>query len=219
MTQLSKREKLLLFLLAVVAVVIGGLALLVRPALDRRMQLQETLSSEQMTQATMQADIAGAPAAAQAREDARLDARHAAEIFYEPMSNAQLTELCKSFLDARGIVSSSMSLTGTHVGTVSWGGKEQAAADTYAFQEHLTAAEGGAGEAGETEDAAPGVITSADVLVNTVTIQGPAAQAEFRALLTDLSGRTPIRVQSFSYAPDQGTFNLVIDFYMLKQVA
>lgn len=218
MTQLSKREKLLLFLLAVVAVVIGGFALLVRPALDRRTQLQETLSSEQMTQATMMADIAGAPAAAQAREDARLDARHAAEIFYEPMSNAQLTELCKSFLDARGIVSSSMSLTGTHVGTVSWGGEEQAAADTYAFQEHLAAAEG---DGGAPEDASlsAGVITSADVLVNTVTIQGPAAQAEFRALLTDLSGRTPIRVQSFSYAPDQGTFNLVIDFYMLKQVA
>lgn len=218
MTQLSKREKLLLFLLAVVAVVIGGFALLVRPALDRRTQLQETLSSEQMTQATMMADIAGAPAAAQAREDARLDARHAAEIFYEPMSNAQLTELCKSFLDARGIVSSSMSLTGTHVGTVSWGGEEQAAADTYAFQEHLAAAEG---DDGAPEDASlsAGAITSADVLVNTVTIQGPAAQAEFRALLTDLSGRTPIRVQSFSYAPDQGTFNLVIDFYMLKQVA
>lgn len=219
MTQLTKREKVLLFVLALVAVVVGGFLLLIRPALDGRIALQEELSSQQMEQATMMADIAGAPAAAQAREDARLDARHAAELFYEPMDNAQLTELCKSFLDARGIVASSMNLTGTQVGTVTWGTAQQAAGNTYAYQEYLNAAEGNtAGDTGE-EGALAGGITSADVLVNTVTIQGPAGEAEFRALLTDLSGRTPIRVQSFTYTPDQGTFSLVIDFYMLQQVA
>lgn len=220
MYQLTKREKWMLFVLALVLLVVGGYLLLLAPAMDARLALQQQLQEEQMKQVEMLADIADADNAAQQRIDAKAQAQMAAAAFYEPLSNDQLTEVCRGFMDSHDLAAASMQFSGVQVSTITPLTRTQTTAPTYAYEQHLNAAEGvDGGEAGDEAAAAPAE-AGAEVLCNTATIAGVGNEADVRALLADLAGRMPIEVQSFTLTPGANApFTITMNFYMLKQVA
>ena len=57
MADLSKREKLLLYILLCVAILAGGLYLLVLPAMDSRLEVKDQLSAKQSRQEQVEQTI------------------------------------------------------------------------------------------------------------------------------------------------------------------
>lgn len=219
MYQFSKREKILLFVLWIVVILVLGFMFLISPALEDKLVLQEQLSQEQLTQLTMQTDIAGAAAAAQQKEQARAEAAAIGSTFYEPMSNTQLSNLAAGFFDVHGLTGVSMSVSGMTVEDLAGIQPTLASGDSYAWNEFLQSAQSGAAadEGDDTQTGAQAAPATAQVLCNTVTITGQGDPAGLRSLLTDLGQRMPVRVQSFKTGED-GRFDLVISFYMLDPV-
>ena len=204
MYQFSKREKVLLFVLALVAVVAGGFLLLLNPALEQRLALQGQLAQEQLAQASMQAELASAAAA------------EAGRVFYEPMSNTQISNLAAGLLDVHGLTGLSMNVSGLTVQDLAGIQPTLEEGESYAWSEFLKNAQNG-GPADEGEGAPAAEAASAQVLCNTVSItaQGPAEG--LRGLLTDLSQRMPVRLQSFSTGQND-QFTLTLSIYMLDPV-
>lgn len=217
MYQFSKREKVLLFVLALVAVAAGGFLLLLNPALEQRLALQGQLAQEQLAQASMQAELASAAAAQVQREEAKAAAAEAGRAFYEPMSNTQISNLAAGLLDVHGLTGLSMNVSGLTVQDLAGIQPPLEEGESYAWSEFLKNAQNG-GPADEGEGAPAAEAASAQVLCNTVTItaQGPAEG--LRGLLTDLSQRMPVRLQSFATGQND-QFTLTLSIYMLDPVA
>lgn len=217
MYQLTKREKVLLFALSIVVLVVAGFSLLINPLLNARLNLQRQLGDEQVSQAGMMADLADAAGAAQQRETAKQEAQTIGQTFYAPMNNTQLSNLVASFLDLHGLTGVSMSLSGITVQDLAGVQPTLEAASSYAWndliQGNTTVEEPADAVPQEGQDAAQ----TAQVLCNTITISGTGEEAGLRSLLTDLAGRTPIRVQSFS-VDSTGQFTLELSVYMLDVI-
>lgn len=221
MYQLTKREKVLLFALSIVVLVVMGFTLLVNPLLNSRLSLQRQLGDEQVSQAAMMADLADAAGAAEQREAAKQAAQAVGELFYAPMNNTQLSNLAASFLDLHGLTGVSMNLSGITVQDLAGVQPTQTTTSSYAWndliQGNASGEEAPAAAPAEGVEGAENQAQTAQVLCNTITISGTGEEAGLRSLLTDLSGRTPIRVQSFS-VDDAGQFTLELSVYMLDVI-
>ncbi|WP_418665811.1 type II secretion system protein GspM [Allofournierella sp.] len=216
MYQFSKREKVLLFALALVGVLAGGFLLLLNPALERRLVLQGQLSQEQLIQATMQAELASAPAAEAQRAQAKAAAAEAGKAFYQPMSNTQLSDLAAGLLDVHGLTGLSMTVSGLTVQDLAGIQPPLEEGESYAWNEFLKSAQSG-GAAPEGEAPAADAAATAQVLCNTVTITARGPAEGLRGLLTDLSQRMPVRLQSFATG-ENDQFTLTLNIYMLDAV-
>lgn len=217
MYQFSRREKVLLFALALVGVLALGFVLLLNPALEERLILQEQLAQEQLTQAAMQAELASAPAAAAQRDEAREAAAAAGKAFYEPMSSTEISDLVARFLDVHGLTGLSMNVSGLTVQDLAGIQPTLQEGESYAWNEFLKSAQSGEGVS-EGEGGEPaGATATAQVLCSTVSItaQGPAEG--LRSLLTDLSQRMPVRLQSYATGQND-QFTLELSIYMLDPV-
>lgn len=214
MYKLSTREKVLLYILLLVAILVGGLLLLVQPMMSENLALQDQLSAAYLRQFAMQEAILDAENAVTQRDAAYSEAAAMGRLFYKPMSNTETMALLYGILDNYEITGVNMSLSEVTVKDLSGLTTTAASLDEYAwYQLMFDEIQPAAADENPLAARQP----TAQVLSNTVSLTGQGTTEDLHRLLSDLAGRPCIRVESFAFAVDNN-FSLTVSVFMLDQV-
>lgn len=118
MGKLSKREKILLYLLAVVAVVAGMVGLVINPLTEKSDRLDTDINSAIMTQSEMQALILSRSGIEEdiASYNARINEMESS--FLKVMTNDDLDRYITGLLQSNGLIAASLAITADETGNV-----------------------------------------------------------------------------------------------------
>ena len=139
--KLTQREKMLLFGLAIFAVLAVGYMYLISPALNKRLTLQDALLTEQDKKFSMEQSIQQLPQLKEQQEQARQRAIEAGKLFYQPLNTNQATELVTALTDLHGLVATDMSISGLSVKDLSSGELSEITTYGYTWGNQIQAAQ------------------------------------------------------------------------------
>lgn len=221
MYQLSKRERFLLSILAVLAVVVGIGGFLIKPALDRKLDYEAELSEAQMRQISMLEVLNQREQLKTEAQEQRQELKEEAAAYYGPMSTESVGETVVSMLDIYGLSARTMSMTVTAPKAIS-SYVQMPAAYTYTYLENLKQAGEAdllAGISGSGESAA---LDTVQILCSTVDGEALGADGEIRSFLNAVESNRSMQMTGFSIMLDDRTgaylLNYTIDVYMLDQI-
>lgn len=223
MYQLSKREKLLLSILAVLAVAVGIVGLMLMPALDRRLDYQEQLNAAQMAKTSMLEMLDQRERLQEKSEEKRAELKEEAAVYYHPMNTETVGETMVTMLDVYGLNARTMSMTVTAPKAISLYA-QMPQAYTYSYLENLR----GAGEAdlssGFVSDSGgePVALDTVQVLCSSVNGEALGDNGAIRSFLNSVESNKSMQMKAFSITLDDRTgqyvLNYNIDVYMLDQI-
>lgn len=111
MYRLSKREKILIFIMLFLLVIVGMAGALLMPALNRRLEYQEAIAAGQMEKAVMEAAFQRRGELENQVADRREKVKEAAAVFYGPMSTEETGRTLVTMMDLHGLTARSMTVT------------------------------------------------------------------------------------------------------------
>lgn len=223
MYQLSKREKFLLSILAVLAVVVGIGGFLIKPGLDSKLNLEATLGEAQMRQISMLDVLNQRESLKNQAEEERQALKEAASAYYGPMSTETVGETVVSMLDVYGLNSRIQSMTVTMPKAIS-SYVQMPTAYTYSYLENLR----NAGEVGTLEgisgyDGEFAAMDSVQILCSTVSGEAVGDNGAIRSFLNSVQANRSMKMTAFAIAGDDRTgstvLNYTIDVYMFNQIS
>lgn len=104
----SKREKVLIFIMVFLALLVGGCSILLKPALDRRFELKTAIAHEEEKKAEMEDLLGGEGKIEMWTDEQRKIFAETASGLYEKMNEEEMGRVLMGLTDASGMVSSSM---------------------------------------------------------------------------------------------------------------
>lgn len=223
MYQLSKREKLLLSILAFIGVLVGIGGLLVKPALDRKLDYEAELGEVQMRQISMLEVLNQREDLTENVEENRQKLKEKAAAYYGPMNTESVGELIVSMLDIYGLNARTMSMTVTMPTAIS-SYIQMPASYTYSYLENLKQA----GEASLLEgitggDGEVAALDTVQILCSTVTGEALGENSAIRSFLNSVESNSSMQMKTFAITLDDRTgsyvINYSIDVYMLNQIS
>lgn len=223
MYQLSKREKLLLSILAFLGVLVGIGGFLVKPALDRKLDYEAELGEVQMRQISMLEVLNQREGLMEAVAESRQKLKEKAAVYYSPMNTESVGELIVSMLDVYGLNARTMSMTVTMPTAIS-SYIQMPASYTYSYLENLKQA----GEASLLEgitggDGEAAVLDTVQILCSTVTGEALGENSAIRSFLNSVESNSSMQMKTFAITLDDRTgsyvINYSIDVYMLNQIS
>lgn len=222
MYQLSKREKLLLSILAFLGVLVGIGGFLVKPALDRKLDYQAELGEVQMRQVSMLEVLNQKEGLREEAAEMRQELKEKASVYYGPMNTESVGETIVSMLDVYGLNARTMSMTVTMPTAIS-SYMQMPAAYTYSYLESLKQA----GEAGLLDGVASGegenaALDTVQILCSSVTGEALGENSAIRSFLNSVEANPSMQMKAFAITMDDATgsyiLNYSIDVYMLNQI-
>lgn len=223
MYQLSKREKLLLSILAFLGVLVGIGGFLVKPALDRKLDYEAELGEVQMRQISMLEVLNQREDLMEAAAENRQKLKEKAAAYYSPMNTESAGELIVSMLDVYGLNARTMSMTVTMPTAIS-SYIQMPASYTYSYLENLKQAgeasllEGITGGGGEAA-----ALDTVQILCSTVTGEALGENSAIRSFLNSVESNSSMQMKTFAITLDDRTgsyvINYSIDVYMLNQIS
>lgn len=223
MYQLSKREKLLLSILAFLGVLVGIGGFLVKPALDRKLDYEAELGEVQMRQISMLEVLNQREDLMEAAAENRQKLKEKAAAYYSPMNTESAGELIVSMLDVYGLNARTMSMTVTMPTAIS-SYIQMPASYTYSYLENLKQA----GEASLLEgitggDGEAAALDTVQILCSTVTGEALGENSAIRSFLNSVESNSSMQMKTFAITLDDRTgsyvINYSIDVYMLNQIS
>lgn len=217
--QLTQREKILLFALSIFAILVGGLMLLIQPALDHKLELQEELDVQQTLQMEMQLNIAQLPQLQKDQQTAKETARQTGKAFYEPLSTNMVGDLITSFLDAYSLSATSMSVSEIRVKDLANGQFSAPQENGYTWGNQIKAAQ--AGENGSNANSSSGTnnntSATAQVLYSSIGLTCVGDRTNFEHFISDIASRLPVQFIQLDVS-QTGNFQITLELYMLDEV-
>lgn len=217
--QLTQREKILLFALSIFAILVGGLMLLIQPALDHKLELQQKLDEQQTLQMEMQSNIAQLPQLQKDQKTAKETARKTGKAFYEPLSTNMVGDLITSFLDAYSLSATSMSVSDIRVKDLANGQFTTPQENGYTWGNQLKAAQAGenGSSANSSSNTSNSTSTTAQVLYSAVTLTCVGERTNFEQFISDIASRLPVQFIQLDVS-QTGDFQITLELYMLDEV-
>lgn len=110
MYQFSKREKILIFIMIFLALIVGGSSIFIKPALDRMFELKEAVIHEELRKTEMETIL-------NCKDELEIYADEQRELFlesvsgvYERMNEEETGQILMEVMDSSGVVSVNMSV-------------------------------------------------------------------------------------------------------------
>lgn len=216
--QLTQREKILIFVLSIFAVLVGGLMLLIQPALDHKLELQQELDEQLTLQMEMQSNIAQLPQLQKDQQTAKETTRQTGKAFYEPMSTNMVADLISGFLDSYNLSATAMSVSDIRVKDLANGQFSLPQENGYTWGNQIKAAQ--AGETGSGSGTSSGdstTATTAQVLYSSITLTCVGERSNFEQFISNIAERLPVQFIQVDVS-QTGDFQVTLELYMLDEV-
>lgn len=216
--QLTQREKILIFVLSIFAVLVGGLMLLIQPALDHKLELQQELDEQLTLQMEMQSNIAQLPQLQKDQQTAKETTRQTGKAFYEPMSTNMVAYLISGFLDSYNLSATAMSVSDIRVKDLANGQFSLPQENGYTWGNQIKAAQ--AGETGSGSGTSSGdstTATTAQVLYSSITLTCVGERNNFEQFISNIADRLPVQFIQVDVS-QTGDFQVTLELYMLDEV-
>jgi hypothetical protein len=216
--QLTQREKILIFVLSIFAVLVGGLMLLIQPALDHKLELQQELDEQLTLQMEMQSNIAQLPQLQKDQQTAKETTRQTGKAFYEPMSTNMVADLISGFLDSYNLSATAMSVSDIRVKDLANGQFSLPQENGYTWGNQIKAAQ--AGETGSGSGTSSGdstTATTAQVLYSSITLTCVGERSNFEQFISNIADRLPVQFIQVDVS-QTGDFQVTLELYMLDEV-
>ena len=216
--QLTQREKILIFVLSIFAVLVGGLMLLIQPALDHKLELQQELDEQLTLQMEMQSNIAQLPQLQKDQQTAKETTRQTGKAFYEPMSTNMVADLISGFLDSYNLSATAMSVSDIRVKDLANGQFSLPQENGYTWGNQIKAAQ--AGETGSGSGTSSGdstTATTAQVLYSSITLTCVGERSNFEQFISNIADRFPVQFIQVDVS-QTGDFQVTLELYMLDEV-
>lgn len=216
--QLTQREKILIFVLSIFAVLVGGLMLLIQPALDHKLELQQELDEQLTLQMEMQSNIAQLPQLQKDQQTAKETTRQTGKAFYEPMSTNMVADLISGFLDSYNLSATAMSVSDIRVKDLANGQFSLPQENGYTWGNQIKAAQ--AGETGSGSGTSSGdstTATTAQVLYSSITLTCVGERNNFEQFISNIADRLPVQFIQVDVS-QTGDFQVTLELYMLDEV-
>ena len=216
--QLTQREKILIFVLSIFAVLVGGLMLLIQPALDDKLELQQELDEQLTLQMEMQSNIAQLPQLQKDQQTAKETTRQTGKAFYEPMSTNMVADLISGFLDSYNLSATAMSVSDIRVKDLANGQFSLPQENGYTWGNQIKAAQ--AGETGSGSGTSSGdstTATTAQVLYSSITLTCVGERSNFEQFISNIADRLPVQFIQVDVS-QTGDFQVTLELYMLDEV-
>lgn len=194
MNKLSKRERVLLYILLLFVIFAAGLFLLVQPSIQRYDALDVTLADKTMEQALRRAAISGAAQSERAIADYREKLKAGYADFYEPMTNEDIDRLITGMLEKHQLTPVSLSVPGTLETSV----------EPYQ-PEHV-------------DDIPDTAVAAAEGLVCSVTATVDGAMQSLTALAEEVRAAPQLTLTGFSRMDTNNQFTVTIDVYLFEHL-
>lgn len=110
MYSFSKREKVLIFIMVFLALLVGGCSIFLKTALDRRFELKTAIAREEAKKAEMEDLLDGEGKMEMWTEEQREIFAETVSGLYEKMNEEEMGRILTELTDASGMVSLSMSV-------------------------------------------------------------------------------------------------------------
>lgn len=221
MYQLSKRERFLLSILAVLAVVVGIGGFLIKPALDRKLDYEASLGEAQMRQISMVEVLNQREQLKTEAREQRQELKEEAAAYYGPMSTERVGETVVSMLDIYGLSARTMSMTVTAPKAIS-SYVQMPAAYTYTYLENLKQAGEADLLAGLSDGGESAALDTVQILCSTVNGEALGENSAIRSFLNAVESNGSMQMTGFTITLDDRTgaylLNYTVDVYMLDQI-
>lgn len=216
--QLTQREKILIFILSIFAILVGGLMLLIQPALDHKLELQQELDEQLTLQLEMQSNIAQLPQLQKDQQTAKETTRETGKAFYKPLSTNMVADLISGFLDSYNLSATSMSVSDIRVKDLANGQFSLPQENGYTWGNQIKAAQ--AGETGSGSGTSSGnnaTATTAQVLYSSITLTCVGERSNFEQFISSIADRLPVQFIQVDVS-QTGDFQVTLELYMLDEV-
>lgn len=221
--KLTKRDKMLLYIMAIVLVIFGFIWLLIMPQMNRAAELDLRIAELETQKLPMETAVMGLPGMTAAVETAKENLAATLEDFYPYMENYQVDKTLTNLMISKyNLTVSSLSLSPTPVGEMVAVYGEGVIPDTE--PEESEASESSDTESSEPEGTQePGEETLTEnipLLTSKVTIAATGDRADLQRFVDDMFLNYPsIRVTDYAITSVQDgplTLDVSLDFYMQR---
>lgn len=206
--EFSKREKVMIYILGMAALIVAAIFLVFMPSLNRYQELSSKRDETEFKQQEMQMAIAGLDTKRKSKVTATAELASKKEGYDRKMNNEQLDNLITTLMVDEGFRAQDLSITSNEIAAVPTFGsdateKTETQSDTTTQTKEMADLAKAQGNVESTDNS---TTTTADkpitgIYIGTVTMTAVGNLGQFENLLDTVNGRSDIQVVAFDVSP------------------
>lgn len=214
--KLTKREKLLITLAAVIGAIYVIVFLLFIPAIEQLSESSQKYDDAVFRQQEMQLAIAGEPLAQKQNEKAQATLEENQKFFSAYMTDYELDQYITDLCNSCGLSPSLLAIQEVVEVGAPEGQDEAVAGDITQENAQETMAEAKGQTTEQPEPTPTPTPAAAPVMKATIMVEGPGNMSNLEQLMAKVSDTGFLLAKSVKYADDSQTINVVFELYMNK---